>query len=119
MSDALEPDDTPVTPRHVRQFLEWYSSLIRIPRFTGNQEWWAKSMTGMTLGELRKGMRIVKRFDHRMVLDPMQFVGLCKGTANQLSLQRFNLLRQMVKEKGAAWERELKQKMTDGGRLKS
>jgi len=116
---GLEPDDTPVTPQHVRQFLDWYSMLIRIPRFVGNHDWWVKSMKGMTLGDLRKGMRIVKRFDHRMILDPAQFVAICKGKANELSIQRFNQLRQMVKEKGAAWDAEMKLKRTMGGRLKN
>lgn len=91
-----EPDDTPVTREHVQIFLAWYRSRVPLPTWAGIDDMWFNALHTLTLGELRHGMRSFARFTSHLALDPPQFWGLCRGTDNELTIQRFREMREKI-----------------------
>lgn len=94
---ADEPDSTPVRPEHVLVFVEWYRQRVQAPDIAFAIEWWQSGLHTLTLGELRHGMRSLKRFESKLVLSPPEFWQLCKGTQNEQTLARFRALRETVR----------------------
>ena len=93
-----ESDDVEVTREHVRVFLEWYGARVPVSHYPGIDEIWFNALHTLTLGDLRHGMREFQRFTSRITLTPPQFWGLCTGRASELSIQRFNEMREKIKQ---------------------
>jgi hypothetical protein len=97
-----EPDNIPVSAEHVRAFLGWYRKRSELSEILLNVEWWHNALSGLTLGELRNGIRAYQRFTSKLALTPPEFWKLCKGQQDEAALVRFRELRKAVlnKQKG-------------------
>lgn len=84
------PDDHPVGPAEVTEFLAWYRGKVdRWPTYTGVEDHWLHTLWVLRMGELRRGAAaFVQRGDPRYV-QPLEFWHLCKGTEPARDWRRF------------------------------
>lgn len=91
---AKEPDATPVRPEHVVELLRWLGPRMRytdIHTHTLHLTVWTSALKGnLTLGLMRRGMRLCSGVPRVPMMTGVQFWHLCNGNTSIAEIEKQN-----------------------------